>query len=212
MFAASTYSEIISRENDIDYRHIIVLLFVRPTNQNALDIIKEFEYIHYNSRESCSIYAVGYSNDFIKASEDSSYTKVGPVLDGDWYFSNIAFVEFKDRLEKRIHWKYSGETELLILQNSPGSRNPLCFSNYVAINVNKGIREGYMDSFQSFMESLIRGAKQNVTAKKVVRDIQKERISIKSIITGALDDCKKVPTPIRKIIKDNLFYRSANRI
>lgn len=211
MFAASTYDEIIEYERLIENQEIVVLLFVKPTNQDAVDIIQEFEYIHYNSSKYCSIYAVGYSNDFQKQS-DTHYRKVCEILNSDWYFSSKAFVEFKDNLEKRIKWKYSGETEILVLQNNPGKHDPLNFINYVAIDVNKGLKEGYIDSFQRFMESLVRSAKSSVTAKEAMFEIRKSRVSVKEIILGAIDDSKKIPNPAKKIIKDRLFYRCANNV
>ena len=211
MFAASTYKEIEDIERRTENLEIVVILFVRPTNPDAMNIIREFEYLHYNSARYCSIFAVGYTDDFGKAA-DQTYKKVDAALDGSWYFSTKAFVEFKDRLQKRIRWEYSGENEILILQNNPGSPHPLNFNNYVAINVNSGIREGYIDSFQRFMESLIRCSKSQSTVKEVVRDLRKERLSLKGIISQALDDCKKVPLPVKKIIKDRLFYRCANSI
>lgn len=211
MFAASTYDDIIEYERLIENQEIVVLLFVRPTNQDAIDIIREFEYLHYNSSRYCSIYAVGYSNDFQKQS-DTHYRKICEILNSDWYFSSKAFVEFKDNLEKRIKWKYSGETEILVLQNNPGKHDPLNFINYVAIDVNKGLKEGYIDSFQRFMESLVRSAKSSVTAKEAMFEIRKSRVSIKEIILGAIDDSKKIPNPAKKIIKDRLFYRCANSV
>ena len=48
MFAASTYEEIIDIERQVENQEIVVFLFVKPNDQTALDIIKEFEYIHYN--------------------------------------------------------------------------------------------------------------------------------------------------------------------
>ena len=211
MFAASTYDEIIEYERLIENREIVVLLFVKPTSQDAVDIIQEFEYIHYNSSKYCSIYAVGYSNDFQKQS-DTHYRKICEILNSDWYFSSEAFVEFKDNLEKRIKWEYSGETEILVLQNNPGKDDPLNFTNYIAIDVNKGLKEGYIDSFQRFMESLVRSAKSSVTAKEAMFEIRKSRVSVKEIILGAIDDCKKIPNPAKKIIKDRLFYRCANNV
>ena len=197
MFAASTYDEIIEYERLIENQEIVVLLFVKPTNQDAVDIIQEFEYIHYNSSKYCSIYAVGYSNDFQKQS-DTHYRKVCEILNSDWYFSSKAFVEFKDNLEKRIKWKYSGETEILVLQNNPGKHDPLNFTNYVAIDVNKGLKEGYIDSFQRFMESLVRSAKSSVTAKEAMFEIRKSRVSVKEIILGAIDDSKKFLIQLRR--------------
>ena len=208
MFAASTYEEIVSIERKIENQEIVVFLFVKPNDQTALDIIKEFEYIHYNSGKYCSIYAIGYTDDFAKKN-DKSYRKVNSVLGSDWYFSNKVFVEFKNTLESRIGWKYSGETEVLILQNAPGKSDPLNFQNYVAIDINKGLREGYIDSFQLFMETLVRSSKKQVVAKMALSDIRKSRISIKRTIEDALKDCKKVPTPIKKIITNRLFYKCA---
>lgn len=209
MFAASTYEEVIAIEHQIENQEIVVFLFVKPNDQAALDIIKEFEYIHYNSDKYCSVYAIGYTDNFAKKN-DRHYKKIDYILDSDWYFSNKAFVDFKNTLEDRIGWKYSGETEILILQNNPGKRDPLNFRNYVAIDVNKGIREGYIDSFQMFMEALIRSSKSKVSTKGVISDLRQGRISIKSIIKDTISECKKVPSPIKKIISDRLFYRCAN--
>lgn len=205
MFAACTYEEIENREREVEHQEIVVLLFARSTET---DILKEFEYIHLNSGEYCSIYAIGYSNNPAKA-KDQSFRKVEAYMKQDWYYSTKAFVDFKEKLQKRIGWKYSGETEVLVLQNNPGQPNVLNFQNYIAIDVNKGIREGYLDSFQNFMESLIRCSKSKVTAKEAIDDVELARISLRDVIAGAIDDCKKVPTPIKKILKDRLFYRSA---
>lgn len=211
MFAASTYEEVVDYERRIENKEIVVFLFVKPTTQDAIDIIQEFEYIHYNSAKYCSIYAIGYSDNPEKKT-DKYYRKVTEIVDSNWYFSNKAFVDFKNNLERRIKWEYSGETEVLILQNNPGSRDPLNFSNYVAIDVNKGLREGYIDSFQRFMESLIRSSRSKVTAKESAADLCKSRISIKDTIAEAIDNSKKIPVPAKQIIKDRLFYRCANTI
>lgn len=209
MFAASTYDEVVKNEQCIENKEIVVFLFVKPTNQDAVDIIREFEYIYYNSAKYCSIYAIGYSNDPQKQA-DRHYRKVSEIINTDWYFSSKAFVEFKNNLERRIKWEYSGETEVLILQNNPGEKDPLNFSNYVAVDVNKGLREGYIDSFQRFMESLIRSARSKVTAKEAASDLRKSHISIKDAISDAIEGSKRIPSPAKKIIKDRLFYRCAN--
>ena len=45
---------------------------------------------------------------------------------------------------------------------------------------------------------------------QAIRDVRNARISVKDILAGAIDDCKKVPTPVKEIAKDRLFYRCAN--
>lgn len=56
MFAVNTYEEIEKREKELNKKHIVILMFVRPSLPNSNNIINEFEYIHYNSCEYCSIY------------------------------------------------------------------------------------------------------------------------------------------------------------
>lgn len=209
MFAASTYDEIVRQEREIDSREIMVFLFVRPTKASDREIINEFEYIHYNSGKYCSVYAIGYTNDPDKAT-NPEYRPVTEVSENRWWFSTKAFVEFKTKLEQQIKWRYSGESEILILQNNPGKSKVLDFSNYVSININSGLRKGYLDSFQVFMESLIRSARSEVTAKEAIRGVRKGKLSIKDAALSAIEDSKKVPKSIKNILTDRLFYRSAN--
>lgn len=208
MFAASTYEEIEQIEKNVENMEIVVFLFARSTET---DILKEFEYIHYNSAKYCSIYAIGYTDNPEKAKIET-YRKVDAAMENDWYFSMKAFNDFKEKLQDRINWEYSGETELLILQNNPGGNNILNFQNYVAIDVNKGLREGYIDSFQRFMESLVRSAKNEVTAKGAIKDVRRSKLSVKDAISSAITNCQKIPTPLKEIIGDRLFYRCANTL
>lgn len=205
MFAINTYEEIEQRQRKNGDKQIVILLFVRPTAPGAKEIIEEFDYIHYNSARYCSIYAVGYSNDPFKAN-DRSYKRATCIAGSEWYFSNAEFVKFKNNLERRIQWKYSGENEVLILQSNPEGYQVLNFQNYVAIDINQGIRNGYIDSFQRFMEALIRSSKSEVTAKEAAFQTRKARYSIKDIILNTIDGCKKVPTPVKTIMRDKLFY------
>lgn len=208
MFAVNTYEDIEKNERKMDDKHIVILLFVRPSLQGASEIINEFDYIHYNSARYCSIYAVGYTNDCSMA-EENGYRRVKRDGGTDWFFSDNAFVDFKNHLERRLNWKYSGEIELIILQNNPESNQILNFQNYVAVDVNYGIRNKYIDSFPRLMESLIRGAKSEVTAKEVIQKTCNARLSAKNVAIEAIGECKKIPLPVRTLIKDRLFYMTS---
>ena len=194
MFAVNTYEEIEKREREINEQHIIVLLFVKPSLKDSKEIIEEFDYIHYNSDRFCSVYAVGYSNDS-NCENDKLYKKIQ------------TFVEFKDKLEKRIKWKYSGEIEVLVLQSNPYAKEILNFQNYVAIDINHGIKKEYMESFPKFMESLVRASKSEVEVKETMRKVSNHRLSIKGIIEDTIQESKRVPLSIRKILGDRYFYR-----
>ena len=205
MFAVNTYEQIEKIEQSLGGRHIIILLFVRPSLKDAKEIIDEFDYIHYNSQKYCSLYAVGYTNDANLAG-NGDYRKIAREGGSDWYFSDKAFVDFKNSLESRLHWRYSGEIELIILQSNPGGNQVLNFQNYVAIDVNYGIKNEYIDSFPRLMESLVRSSRSAVDASEAVKQASRPRISIKSVVLNTIEECKKIPSPVKKIVKDRLFY------
>lgn len=208
MFAVNTYEEIEKNEKRLGEKHIIVLLFVRPSLSRAKEVIEEFSYIHHNSREFCSVYAVGYSDDqdcYLK----SEWRPVKNIDSAQWHYSDRAFVEFKDKLERRLKWKYSGDIELIILQSNPDGGSILNFENYLAVDVNYGIKNEYIESFPRFMESLVRSSRKEVETIALTHDMRKSRLKISQVLTTTIDECKKVPLPVRKIVKDRLFYRTA---
>lgn len=208
MFAVNTYEEIEINERQLAEKHIIVLLFVRPSLTGAEKIIAEFNYLHYNSRKYCSIYAVGYTNNMCEQSY-SDYQIVKGVDGDNWYYSDRAFVDFKDKLEKRLKWRYSGDIELIVLQSNPDGHNILNFENYLAIDINYGIKNQYIESFPRFMESLLRTSKKEVEVKQAADGMHKGKYSLCSVVISSIDACKKVPQPVRKLIKDRLFYRTS---
>jgi hypothetical protein len=208
MFAVNTYQEIIKTEQRLLEKHIVVFLFVRPSLPGAREILEEFNYLHHNSQRYCSIYAVGYTDD-PQAHGYVDYRKVPGIRNADWYYSDQAFVDFKNQLESRIKWRYSGEIELLILQSNPEGKQILNFQNFIAIDVNYGIRHEYIDSFPRFMESLVRSSRSQVEASKAVRVTQMERYKLTEIVGSAVDSCKRIPKPAKRLLKDRLFYRSS---
>ena len=80
MFAACTYEEIEKRESMVKNKEIVVFLFVKPSDTAVL---QEFEYIHYNSAKYCSVYAIGYTDDFTKANIPP-FRKVDCHMKNDW--------------------------------------------------------------------------------------------------------------------------------
>ena len=76
MFAVGSFEEIVRRERQADTKQVVIFLFVRPTGVLNQDIIKDFEYIHYNSAGYCSIYAIGYTDDI---DHDSSVIMSGII-------------------------------------------------------------------------------------------------------------------------------------
>lgn len=206
MYAVNTYEEIVAQEKALNERHIVVFLFVRPSLPGSGDVIAEFDYLHVNSRRYCSIYAVGYSK---SRGQCENPQEVAGVKGDKWYYSNAAFVDFKEKLKNRIKWKYGGEIELLILQSNPDFRDFLDFRNYLAVDVNEGIKKEYIDSFPKFMEALIDSSRSEVRAADALRQVQRGKYDIRKIMETAIGEIKAVPTPVKKIVKDRLFFRTS---
>lgn len=204
MFAASTYEEINAWADQFPSKAVIILLFIKPAEHHN-QIIREFEYLHYNTKEYCMVFAVGYTDDL--HSEERTYYSIGTMCNAEWFFSNKVFVDFKELLESRINWEYSGDVEILILQNKKDRKDPLDFRNYIAVNIDAGLRDGYIDSFPSFMEKIVRNAKKQI---KVMDTDNEQRIKLKELVSDTIESCKTVRTPVRKIISDRHFYNTAN--
>lgn len=208
MFAVNTYEEIIKKERELNEKHIVILLFVRPSLPGAKEIIEEFNYLHYNSYKYCSIYAVGYTNN-IDVNEYEDYQKVRGIVNSEWYYSDKGFVDFKNQLEKRLKWRYSGEIEFIILQSNPEGNEILNFQNYATIDVNYGIRNGYIESFSRLMEALIHSSHSEVETISALRNTRNSHYKISNIISETIDTCNKIPQPIKKVLKDRMFYKTS---
>lgn len=200
-----SYDELERIERKIENQELVIFLFVRPGHPHFDEIIEDFDYFHCFSGRYCSIYAIGYSS----PDEADRQTARDGYRVGKGIFNARAFQEIKENLEERIDWKYSGETEVLILQNNPGQANSLNYQNYVSISIDEGLRRGYIDSFQRFMEVLLRSARTEVNAKRAILKVANSNNRIRDLVSDAISDCKRIPTPIRSILRNRLFYRTA---
>ena len=209
MYPVNNIEGIQEQESHLEGSHAIILLFVKPSDDNADSIIKKFNYLHYRSKQYCSIYLVGYSLCFPEKYTDAQ--RINGVDHSTWYYSDCCFIEVCDQLEKRLkHWVYSGEPEMIILQNSTSMSNGrlLDFSFYNYIDINYGIQKGYIDSFPRFMERMINACRYETEAQAVINIANRKRLNSRRIIESALEADTKIPAPIKEIIGDKLFFKS----
>lgn len=206
MFAVNTFEEIVKSEESQKERHLIMFLFVRPSLDEAKEIIGDFNYLHYNAGRYCSIYAVGYSDN---PDAFATHQTVRGINGQTWHYSDQAFVEFKDKLESRLKWRYCGKTELVLLQSNPQGTGDsiLDFKNYYACNIGYALKNGYIASFQEFMEALIRSSKSRVNVSGALGDI-KNRFDFKKLLEMTLASID-VPLPVRKLINDRIFFKTS---
>jgi hypothetical protein len=187
---------------------------IKPSDENSQDIIGKFNYLHYLSGEYCTIYPIGYYHNPWNHALYGNSKEVEGVDNQIWYYNDKAFLEMVNQIEERIKWKYSGEPEMMILQNNTNDQDFLSFKNYICIRILAGLRKQYFPSFALLMQSIINSAKKHVTGKEVIQDVSKksikDHIKLKDIIVDTFLTSVKVPEFVKKILKDGLFYFSAN--
>ena len=209
MYPINNIHSIKYQESQLEGNHAILLLFVKPSDDNAESIIKKFNYLHYKSKKYCSIYLIGYSPYLNDTYLD--YQQVQGINNTNWYYSDQCFIEVCEELEKRLkNWQYSGEPEMIILQNTSESEGGTCmdFRNYNYIDINYGIQKRYIDSFPRFMERIIMACKSETEARQVVSKANMKRINGRKIIELAISYDSKIPSPIKRIINDKFFFKS----
>ncbi|MBR1762778.1 MAG: hypothetical protein IJ731_05365 [Eubacterium sp.] len=210
MYPINNIEGIEKQEAQFENKHVVILLFVKPSDIGADEYINKINYLHYRSKEYCSIYLVGYSQCF-NSDEYKDVQKVRGVDNEEWEYSDKCFSEVCYKLKERLkHWNYSGEPEMIILQNNTSVKrgSSLDFSNYNYIDVNYGIRKQYIDSFSRFMENLIDACQKEVTSYKAIHLANRRKMKPRNVIEFALEECPKLPIPIKKVLKDSLFYKS----
>ena len=140
MFPVNNIQGIELQEKQIEGQHVVVLLFVKPSDNDAKAILNKLNYWHHLSARYCSIYMVGYSNGFCGQYADVETIK--GIDNHEWEYSDACFIEVCRSLKKRLkNWHYSGEPEMIILKNnmSSSSKSILDFRCYNYIDINYGI-------------------------------------------------------------------------
>lgn len=209
MYPVNNINGIEEQEREIEGSHAVILLFVKPSDPNSKEIIGNINYLHHRSRGYCSIYLIGYSREMYGVYPDVQ------TLDGinheSWQYSDQCFIEVCDQLEKRLkNWVYSGEPEMILLQNSStfDGGKLLDFRNYNYIDINYGIRKDYIDSFQRFMERIIRACRCETEANRVIAAANRKRVSWRKILEKAMEYDSRLPAPIKDIISNKVFFKT----
>lgn len=200
---------IYDNESHSENRHIIMLLFVKPGDEDSDRYHSLFNYWNRKSDKYCNIYLVGYS-EYQMSYDDCR--KIECSIAGNYlYYSDTCFLTVIESLKSKLKkWEYSGEPELIVLQNRDGTygSNTLNFSNYVYIDINYGLKHGYIDSFPRFMERLLSACKKEVDVLELMESEKKKRLKPRAVILDAIDECPKLPKAAKRIIKDRLFYKT----
>lgn len=160
---------------------LIGIVLTRPNLETGEKILKDLGYLDWRSQKDIDLYFAGYGT-------DEHYPKSKEVAEVDgtkWYFSEKLFVSFLDEIEKICKWKYSGESDLILISCKQGQ---ISYKKAMIFHLEKLIREGVYVSTEKFFEELFSLCREKQTIKEI------------SNAFGA----KKVKYTILKIIVDKL--------
>lgn len=156
MLEAIAYESMLEniKEHKIEQDTIGILLTM-PTSKTGKDIVETLPYYHHRSGKSINFYLPGYGAYWYGAYPDKENVIV--INGAQWSFSNEKYVEFIEALEKHSKWKYSGESELLLVEYVNGK---LDYSNVLRFHLDEMLRDEAIPSVNVFFENIFRCASQ----------------------------------------------------
>ncbi|WP_149206081.1 hypothetical protein [Flavobacterium johnsoniae] len=126
------------------------------------DIIKRFGYLDSRTGEKLHVYCAGYGaywNDiYAPDKEDVGVAKYNNGVRFKWEFSQKLFALFIDELELETSWKYSGGTELIMLNSDAD------FSNCIIFKIEEMIKDKVIDSANDILEALIQHSRSDTNS------------------------------------------------
>jgi len=140
---------------------LVGILFCHPESKMAKEeIIGYLPYFHLRSGEAVDFFCVGYGAYWPK-DHYADQKSVVKIKETDWLFSEQAFSDVIDDLELNSQWKYSGETDLILVsaEKSVEGKTQLNFKTAIVCNLEAMEKDKAFSSVRSFFTDLFRSAK-----------------------------------------------------
>ena len=157
MFDALTYQEMLKDINSNVERYGVLddtigILITRPDLITGKNILNSLEYFHFRTGKSVNFYLPGYGA-YWPQKEYPDGKEVTTIDNVKWSFSNKMFAQFINELEEFSKWKYSGESELLLVELKNGI---LSYENVMQFYLDNMLRDNTISSVHQFFEELFR--------------------------------------------------------
>jgi hypothetical protein len=182
MFPATTLSEVewfLSRRtlnSSANKRWMLGLLFARPSVKLAEEqVFPNLEYFDRRSFTHIDFFCAGVArgemriadhqfspHDYIRVTApDPRYRSMRDYESrSEYLYSDAAFCQFCEEVEGKTTWRYSGETDLLLLDcEIHVNRAEVDFSQVIAMNLDEMSRVGLIASVSAFVEAIIASVK-----------------------------------------------------
>ena len=181
MIEAPNLTNVTQHRNENPYGIKAILLAPKFNKRSFDDIIQRIEYLNIRSGNTLHFYCAGYGayqpdiHDAEKLNSNFTYNRNGIP----WTFSQKQFADFVNDLEKESNWTYSGNTEIIILENSEN------FKNCIVLKIDEMIKDKIIDSANDIIEALIQYSRKNNSVQKIsIKEISK--INSEETIKGVL--------------------------
>ncbi|MFP5115965.1 hypothetical protein ACSU64_27010 [Bacillaceae bacterium C204] len=202
----------------ISYDHLVNDLQGKGKNDRALgilignpncefvknNIINKIAEYHHRSNYGIDFYFPGYGT--LWGGLYGLYPDVENVckIKGEvWAFSTQSFCEFIDKLEDCSIWKYSGETELIILNFKNGE---LDFSEVLVFWLDRMVKEDVISSPSNFFQDIFRMFKHNASIERI-----RDKLSFNQLGTTIINSIKNsIPYKLGKIYDDAKYFCTRN--
>ncbi len=134
------------------------LIFGRPTCKVFKEeLLPDREYYNLRSGRNVELFYMGF------ADPDEEYLPIGVFDDAN--FSQDSFVSAVEDFESKTKWRYSGATDLILLNSwfSPKGRVYLDFSCVLVLNLEDAIESKLIKSARTLLEEIIRQSSGSTT-------------------------------------------------
>ncbi len=136
---------------------LVGILFCLPGTKLAEEILPHLDSFSKRTGTLTDFYYAGYGASWPPAylSDQASVAKVDGV---EWFFSSKAFNQMRSDLESHTSWKFSGETDLILLsaRRDRSGRGVLSFTPSHACNLEQMAKDQAFSSVRSFLEAIAR--------------------------------------------------------
>lgn len=164
MLPAYTYPKICSElTNKVRWSENVKmagLLFARPTSiLAASEIVPHLDYFHHRSANHVHFFCGGYGA-YWPPGKFKDQNAVILMNGTDWFFSAEQFNQLRSEIERKIAWRYSGATDLILFNvlATQSKRMELDFSSAWSFQLERMKDDGVISGVEMFFEEIFRFA------------------------------------------------------
>lgn len=168
------------------------------------EIIPRFGYLEFRTSDRINFYCAGYGGYWNRELvPDMEELKAFKYKDGSsipWAFSQTEFARFVDELESATSWRYSGGTELIILDKNAD------FSNAIVFNIERMISDRVIKNCSELFEALIQSSRKPNNSIIELSQLSIKKQTLEIFIESLMEFIPKRLKPMKAIWTKGRHY------